>query len=165
MEHALLGMGELMSGFYSYEEGFTVHVKSLGRLHANLCLCAEQAIIDHEMLQWMQRFFRGIEVHEETLALEAIREAGPGGEFASSPHTLRNYREQMWFPTLLHRGAWADWVESGSRTPLDVARGRVKEILSQELNPVLPEDLCGEVDSVVQEAEKVLLGKTTGILP
>jgi len=165
MEHATWTMAELMCGFYSYEEEVVATVKTLGRLHANLCLCAEQVIIDHEMFQWMQQFFKGIEVNEETLALEGIREVGPGGEFTSSEHTLRNYREHMWFPALLHRGAWADWVDGGALTPLDIAKERVKDILQQELVPVLPDDKCREVDRVVQAAEKALLGTTTGVLP
>jgi len=165
MEHALLAMGELMSGFYSCDEEVTAQVKIIGRLHANLCLCAEQALIDHEMLQWLARSFRGVEVDDETLALDGIREVGPGGAFTSSQHTLRNYREHLWFPTLLHRGAWADWEASGARDPLDIAREQVKEILRQELVPAIPDDLCHEVNKVVQEAETALLGEPTGIVP
>ncbi len=165
MEHAMWVMAELMHGFYSYDAEVIATVKVLGRLHSNLCLCAEQVIIDYEMLQWMQQLLKGIEVNEETLALEGIRDVGPGGEFTSSEHTLRNYRKHMWFPELLHRGPWADWVGGGARTPLDIAKDRVQEILKQDLVPVLPDDKCREVDRVVQEAEKALLGTTTGILP
>ena len=39
----------------------------------------EQFVIDNEMLGMAMRAVRGIEVDEDTLALEAIDRVGPGG--------------------------------------------------------------------------------------
>lgn len=163
LEWALGTATELMAGVYSHEEDVTVTVKTLGRLHANLALCAEQVLIDYEGLQWLRRLFTGPEVNAETLALEAVREVGPGGQFVTAQHTLEHYREAFWFPTLLHRGAWGDYVARGQRTPLDIARQRVQEIVQQDLLPVLDEDRCRAVAKVVEEAEMALLGRRTAV--
>ncbi len=163
MEGALAVASELMCGAYSYDAEVVATVKMLGRLHANLCICAEQVIIDHELLQWMQQFLAGVSVDTETLALDAIREVGPGGEFVSADHTIRNYREHMWFPALTHRGPWADWVAAGAQSPVDIAKAKVRELMDIDLVPVLPDDACRAVDEVVEEAELALLGRTTGV--
>jgi trimethylamine--corrinoid protein Co-methyltransferase len=163
LEWALGQAVELMAGLYSYEPEVTAQVKSLGRLHANLALCAEQVLMDYEGLQWLRRFFTGPEVNADTLALEAVRAVGPGGEYVTAQHTLEHYREAFWFPTLLHRGAWGDYVAHGQRTMLDLAKDRVQEILKQDLPPVLDDDRCRAVAQVVEEAEMALLGRKTGV--
>ncbi len=165
MEGALMAMADLCQGVYSYEEDVSCQVGILGSLSGNLSLCLEEAIIDHEMFQYLQRFVRGIDASEESIAFDLIKEVGPGGTFIDAVHTSRHLRHEMWFPQLAHRGAWDAWVASGRRSPLDRARERVKECLKEDLNPVLSDDRIREVDRVVQEAEVALLGSTTGILP
>jgi len=164
-EGALQAMGNLAQGVYSYDENVSVHVGILGSLCGNLYVCLEQAVIDHEMFQYLQRFVQGIEVNEETIAVNLIGEVGPGGTFLDTEHTARHYREEMWFPELGHRGSWDAWVGFGRRSPLDIARERVKEYLREDLEPVLSEERVREVDRIVQEAEMALLDHTTGILP
>ncbi len=165
MEAALLALADLCHGVYSYDEDPECWVGILGSLDGNLSLCPEQALIDYEMFQYLERFARGIEVSPETIAFDLIAEVGPGGVFTDREHTARHLRQEMWFPRLLHRGAWDAWVESGRKGPLDLARDQVQEYLKADLEPVLSDDRLREVRKVVQEAERALLGRTTGILP
>lgn len=165
MEGALMAMADLCQGVYSYEQEITCSVGILGSLSGNLSACLEEAVIDHEMFRFLQRFVRGTQVSDETIALDLIKEVGPGGSFMATEHTARHYRQEMWFPQLWHRGPWDGWLGCGRRTPLDRARERVKEYLKDDLEPVLSDDRIKEVDRVVQEAERALLGGTTGILP
>ena len=104
MEGGLMAMADLCQGFYSYEEDITSTVGILGSLSGNLCACLEEAVIDHEMFQFLQRFVRGIEVSADAIALELIEEVGPGGSFMPTEHTAQHYRQEMWFPQLWHRG-------------------------------------------------------------
>jgi len=164
-EGALMAMADLCMGFYSYGEDVSCAVGILGSLGGNLSLCLEQAVIDHEMLQFLRRFTRGVKVDAETLALELIAEVGPGGSFLASDHTARLTGREMWFPGLWHRGAWDGWVEGGRRSPLDRAHEQVKAWVAEDLEPALDDDRLRAVDRVVQDAERALLGRTTGRLP
>jgi trimethylamine---corrinoid protein Co-methyltransferase len=165
MEGALMAMGDLCQGTYNDDPDVSCSVGILGSLSGNLSLCLEEAVIDHEMFQYLQRFVSGVQVNDVTLALDEIRQVGPGGSFIATEHTARNYRKEMWFPQLSHRGAWDSWVDSGRHSPLDRARERVKTYLKDDLDPVLDEDRIKMVNQVVEEAELALLGKTTGRLP
>ena len=160
-----MAMGDLCQGTYSDNPEEIYPVGILGSLSGNLSICPEEAVIDHEMFQYLQRFVRGIQVNDVTLALDEIRQVGPGGNFMATEHTAHNLRKEMWFPQLSHRGAWDGWVDSGRRSPLDLARDRVKTYLKDELEPVLDDDRIKMVNQVVEEAEVALLGKTTGRLP
>jgi len=114
---------------------------------------------------YMDRFRRGIDVNAETIAADLIKEVEPGDTFLDSMHTVQHFRQEMWFPTLLHRGTWDAWLDFGRRSPIAVAREQVDEYLSEDLVPLIDDDRVRDVDRVVEEAEDALLGHTTGILP
>jgi trimethylamine--corrinoid protein Co-methyltransferase len=164
VEGALRAMSDLCQGVYSYEDDVTCSVGVPGSLASGLAMCLEQTVIDCEMFRLLQRFIRGMEVSPEALALDLIAKVGPGGGFLSEEHTMRHLREEMWFPELWHRGPWDAWVASGRRSPLDIAHERVQQYLEEPLGPVLDDDRIRDVGRVVQEAERALLGPTTGIL-
>ena len=163
MEGALMAMSDLCQGVYSYDEDVTCNVAMLGSLGGNLSLCLEEAIIDHEMFRFLQRFVQGMRVDEEALAVDVIGEIGPGGSFLATDHTARNVRREMWFPRLWHRGAWDAWVASGRRDALERASEQVNTYLAEDLEPVLDEARLRDVDRVVRDAELALLGTATGV--
>lgn len=66
----------------SLDEGITYS------LHA-LCLCDELAGLLRSMWQ-------GIEVSEDTIALDLARRVGPRGNYLAQPHTAAHCREQLW---------------------------------------------------------------------
>ena len=47
----------------------------------------EQLIIDNEIAGMIKRIIRGIEVNDDTLAVELIKKIGPGKDFLSQKHT------------------------------------------------------------------------------
>lgn len=50
-------------------------------------VAAEQFVIDNEILRMAMRVLRGVEVSDETLALEVIDQVGPGGHCRMEEHT------------------------------------------------------------------------------
>ena len=61
-------------------------------------------IIDlFEVVNYVKRALRGIRVDEETIDLSVFEEAGVGGEFITSKHTLDHFRDEMWIPNLFNR--------------------------------------------------------------
>ena len=163
MQKALCLCSELFHGFYSYDEEVVPTAKPIGTLQSETYICAEQVVIDHEMVQWLERYVRGIRVDDEALALDAVREVGPGGVFLGCEHTGRHFRDSMRLPELPHMGAWQAWIDSGRQSLLDKAKTKVREILASPLEPALPDDRVREVEKVVQEAERDLVGAPTGV--
>ena len=94
-----------------------------------------QMIIDDEMVGALQRFARGFEVSEETLAFEAIKEAGPGGCFLGTEHTARHHRAELWEPRLFAREMFAGWQSHGARTDEDAALGIYRDLLRRDPIP------------------------------
>ena len=52
-----------------------------GMFSSGLIISHEQLVIDNEIVGYIRRILRGFEVNERTLAVDVIREIGPGGNF------------------------------------------------------------------------------------
>jgi trimethylamine--corrinoid protein Co-methyltransferase len=81
-----------------------------------------------ELIGWLRRYLRPLEITEETLALDLIHEIGPDGHFMESRHTLRHVRED-WCPTLFDRLDFHRWAAQGATTLQERARRKVEAIL------------------------------------
>lgn len=71
-------------------------------------------MLDNEMAGYLRRVLRGLEVDEETLALEVIRSVGIGGNYLDTEHTVRHFRREYWFPKLFDRSSWDTLDKGGS---------------------------------------------------
>jgi len=90
----------------------------------------EQMVIDDEIIGLCMRALKGIEVNENTLAEEVIKRVGPGGNFLTSKHTLDNYRNEMFFPTIGDRRSRRSWEKNGKLDALYRARDKVHHLFS-----------------------------------
>ena len=60
-------------------------------------------LLDDESIGFVKRFMEGIELSEETLALDLIHEVGPGGNFLQEDHTFKHFRKETWYPRFFNR--------------------------------------------------------------
>lgn len=105
-----------------------------------------KAVIDNEIALMLKRIGRGMEFSSEALALGTIVEAGPGGNFMDSEHTIAHMREAAFYPQVASRRMRQIWVEEGCRDAAGRALQQAKEILDQD-NPAVFSD---EVDARIR---------------
>jgi trimethylamine---corrinoid protein Co-methyltransferase len=113
---------------------FVLH--AAGWLESALLASYEKFIIDVEalrMFEWM--LDRGLPVDEEGLAMDALREVGPGGHFLGAEHTLRNYRTGFYRPWISSTENFDRWNRFGARTADMVAHERWKRVLAEYPDP------------------------------
>ncbi len=124
----------------------------IGLLQGSTIWSFEQMIMDCEIFGIVARMMEGIPVNPETLALEAIRDIGPGGNFLTHPHTLRHIRE-LWVNTLLDRRPYSVWERerAGARK---WAGEKARHILATHSPAPLEPELEAELRRIVQSAEK-----------
>jgi trimethylamine--corrinoid protein Co-methyltransferase len=99
----------------------------------------------------VSRFMKGIEVNEETMAVDLIDQVGPGGHFISDDHTLRHFRES-WFPSLLDRNNYTAWQGQGGKTLGERASLRVRELLEEYKPEPLPREVVEVLESILARA-------------
>jgi len=112
----------------------------MGQLETEKTLSLEQLVIDDEMAAQLLRAQRGIEVTEETIALEVLKEGIRKGDFLSLDHTLDHFREEVLPDHLLGPQRRDQWEAAGSLDLVERAAKRVEEILAAPQEPcVTPE--------------------------
>jgi trimethylamine--corrinoid protein Co-methyltransferase len=110
-----------------------------------------------EIIAMVQQISKGIEVTDETLALDILKEVGPGGEFLSHVHTYDHFKE--WFrPTIIDRSNFETWKEGGSKTYQDRLEPEVDRILETHQPEPLDEKLTQEMKKIISLADKKEIG-------
>ena len=119
---------EKMFGFHTHSNSGVSLIWGMGQLESELTMSLGQLVVDNEMINYARRYQRGYAVNEETLAYDLIREVGISGSFLETDHTLLNFREQLFTPSLLNRK-----VREASSETLDiVASQRAREIITAD---------------------------------
>ena len=101
-----------------------------GLLDFALSVSLEKYIVDNEIIGMVMRAVEGIKVNENTLALDLIKEVGPGGHFVYAKHTRKYLRTEHYRPTLSDREHLENWQKNGRLSAADRARRKVEEILA-----------------------------------
>jgi trimethylamine--corrinoid protein Co-methyltransferase len=105
-------------------------------------------VLVNEVLHMINHFVRGIQVDEETLAVDVINKVGPGGHYMEEEHTLKYFRE-VWYSNLFDRSNYDSWLEQGGRRFQE--RLREQTLLKLEHRaPPLSEEATKELDRLAQ---------------
>ncbi|NNJ65721.1 MAG: methyltransferase, partial [Xanthomonadales bacterium] len=124
-------------------------VHAAGWLEGGLTASFEKLIVDAEMLQMMAEYLRPIEVNDDTLALEAIEEAGAGGHFFGVGHTMSRYETAFYHPMLTEQRNFESWAEAGSEDALARANQIWKKLLREYVAPPLDPAVDEELEAYV----------------
>lgn len=108
----------------------------------------EQAVIDDEIVGMAMRTLRGIDISDETMALDAMARVGPGGHYLMDEHTTRHMRREFFYPRLADRQSRAMWEEGDKRDTRARAQERVGALLAEHEVPAWPSD----VDAAIRDA-------------
>ena len=125
-------------------------------MHASLLgFCLESLVLDNDIIGAVQRTIRGIEVNDEAIAVETIRDVclnGPG-HYLGSDQTLKRMQTEYVYPVVGDRRSPNDWTERGATSVVDRAMQKTKEILQKHY----PQHVSREVDDAVRARFKVFL--------
>ncbi|MFH1539041.1 MAG: trimethylamine methyltransferase family protein [bacterium] len=110
----------------------------------------EQLVLDDEALGQLHRVAEGVVVDDDSLAFEAIKNVGPGGNFLGERHTMLHARD-FWLPTIFQRVSYDQWRSGGKRGIIDVAHEKVERILAENSFELqIPEDQARAIDEIVE---------------
>lgn len=105
----------------------------------------EKTVIDNEILGNVLRVIRGVEVNEETLAIDVIKNAGPAGNFLDNRHTSKHFRSEFFIPKVSDRLNRITWKEKGSLDTQARAHIIAEEILkthrAEPIDPQIREEI------------------------
>jgi trimethylamine--corrinoid protein Co-methyltransferase len=125
-------------------------IHDLGYMEAGLTGSLELVVICDEIISWAKTYLQGLEINDETLALDLIHEHALGGDFLGTEHTVRHVREG-WLPRLVDRHNYDQWVSSGGTSMRERSRAKINEILSAESRHLLPPDVKRRIRTITEK--------------
>ncbi len=132
-------------------------IHDVGYIEAGVTYSAEMLVLCDEIISWIKAFKKGAPVNDETLALDLIDELGFKGDFLTTDHTFRHFREQ-WEPTLFDRKNYEKWKESGAQDCTMKVRQRIEKILSEHRGRKLPTAVMRRLKEVSESAKRTCAG-------
>ena len=127
-----------------------------GLMEFDLTASYEKLIIDDEIIGRCYRVLRGIEVTDDTLAIDLIDEVGAGGDFLGEEHTLGYMRTEFAPNTISDRTLREYWVAAGSLDTTQRANLLAKKILAEHEPAGIPAELDRQIRErfgYIREAE------------
>ncbi len=152
---------ELQSGI---EAAFSIHMAMLsganfvhdnGYTESGITGDIFQTVMDDEIIGMSRLITGGVEVTEETLAVDEICNVGPGGHYLYEDHTMKWFRNH-WKPTLMERNSYEDWDASGRLTMKDRIISKTRDIIENHEGPSsrVPEEARKDIGKILEEAEE-----------
>ena len=118
---------------------FVLH--AAGWLEAGLTAGYAKFVMDAEQVAMLDSLSRKLDLSENGLALEAVREVGPGNHYLGCAHTRRNYLDGFFIPELADNNSFEQWRAEGARTHDERAAGMARRQLERYEPPPLDEGL------------------------
>lgn len=124
----------------------------VGYLEAGMQASAESIVFGDELVGWARCFMAEAAVNDESLAVEEILAAGPGGSHLARPYTRRHVRD-VWQSTLMDQTVYDRWLAAGGATLGKRLREKTAELLAAPRPFELSADARARVDDVLARAE------------
>lgn len=123
-----------------------------GFLHGSRIWSYAEMMLDCEIFSIIHKMMQGIVVDEETLALEAIANVGPGGHFLAQKHTRKHMRE-IFTPEFMDRRPYSEWEMKKDNAP-DWALAKARRILKEHQPAPLDEKISKEMERIIKSLEE-----------
>ncbi|MEX0956151.1 MAG: trimethylamine methyltransferase family protein [Rhizobiaceae bacterium] len=122
-----------------------------GWLEGGLRCSFEKMILDFDLLQMVAEFLTPLDLSEDALAVDAIRDVGPGGHFFGTQHTQARYKTAFYSPILSDWRNFESWSMAGSSTVMENANRVWKERLAAYEKPPIDPAIEEEINDFVEK--------------
>ena len=137
--------------------GVNFMLHACGWLEGGLVTSFEKFIADTEILDLLVHQFTKVELTEADLAFDAHVEAGHGGHFFGTQHTLERFRDCFYRPFLSSADNFDRWSRNGSKTTDVRASELAHKMIDEYEPPAMDSAIKEELDEWVDKRKKELL--------
>ena len=135
--------------FAALTSGTNFVYHAAGWLEGGLCASFEKFIIDCEQIQQLSAYMKPVDWSPEALAVETVREVGPGGHFFGTQHTQDRYETAFYAPFLSDWSNFENWRDHGSIETVERAHKLGQRILAEFEAPPMDDTIRAELDDFV----------------
>jgi trimethylamine--corrinoid protein Co-methyltransferase len=122
-------------------------------LEAGMTFSFGQLVIDDEISGMVKRTLKGIGVNRELMGVEIIKKVGIGNNFLTERHTIEHLEAEQAQATIIDRRRRGAWEQRGSKSLIQSANEKARELLKTHEPKPLSEELIKELERMVASAE------------
>jgi trimethylamine--corrinoid protein Co-methyltransferase len=134
---------------------FALH--SAGWLEGGLVSDFAKLVLDADQLTMMNSLVSGIDISENGLALDALKQVGPGQHFLGSDHTQANFETAFWRSSMADYTTYEQWSSEGAQDAELRARTKARQMLETYNAP--------NIDLSIDEALRAFIEQRKEALP
>ena len=112
-----------------------------------------QLVIDDEIAAMVKRIVRGVDLSDECMGVDLIKEIGIGGHFLDQRHVMDHLATEQIQATIIDRRVREDWQAAGARSLRWKANQKARELLENHTVAPLPDEMVRELKQIVKKAE------------
>ena len=125
-----------------------------GWMEGGLVASYEKFILDIDLIQMVSEFLQPIEMSDDALGVDAIREVGPGGHFFGAQHTLARYTNAFYQPIISDWRNNQQWQAAGSPQAWQHANRVWKQALNEYVKPDMDAGVHEELLTFVERRKR-----------
>ncbi len=131
-------------------------IHDCGYLGQGFVASPELIILADETIGMVKRYMRGFDIDSEHLALDVVKQVGPGGNFLLEKHTLDFFRQEHWQPGIFNRKNLSNWIKDGQKKTDDKLLEKARAILAAHKPEPLAPDIKRELDRIWENAQRMI---------
>ena len=129
--------------------GVNFMLHACGWLEGGLVASPEKFVLDADQLGVLHRMAEGVTLTEDALALDALREVGPGGHFLGCTHTQVHFKDAFWRSEVLDYRPFESWAEAGAPDSAALAADRVAKLLDSYVKPPIDPEIEAALEAYI----------------
>lgn len=135
------------------------HFGAVGQLSVDEVFSPQQAILDREIIDYVERVIRGLDFNSgEDNPVELIREGIHEGSFIGVADTVSRFRSFYYFPDIFRHWNVGRWRTEGEPSILSEAWARAKEEIAMSTFK-LQDDQQKEINKIYKKAQSYVQGR------
>lgn len=131
--------------------GVNFMLHACGWLEGGLVASPEKFVMDADQLGILHKLAQTPAVSVTELALDAIREVGPGGHYLGCAHTQAHFKDAFWRSGLLDYRPFETWEDAGAPDTRFLANQKARKMLADYQAPALDSDVREALDAYVAQ--------------
>ena len=128
-------------------------VSGAGMMAFENCQSFEKLVIDSDIIGMAKHLSRGIQIRDNPIALDLIREVGHPSEFIIHDHTHRWFKDEFYYPSpIIDRQTAEEWERNGALNSWDRAKDQVNTLIAGYEEPTLDQSTRDEMRQITTRA-------------
>lgn len=138
----------------SIRNGINFILHACGILGSYISTSFEKFVIDEEICAMAKKLVQPIEVTDDSIDVEMIKQVGIGGQYLTQPKTFRLCRTEFFMPGLVNRKNHAAWRDEGRKRIDEAASDLVSRRLAAYEKPDIDPGVETDLKNFVSRRKK-----------